>query len=534
MDDRTLYEIYLPAFKVSVQEGGAWAIMGAYNKYRNQYCCHNDYLLNDILRKEWGFDGVVVSDWGGVMDTREAALYGLDMEFGTWTDGLTEGLSNAYDSYYLAQPFLKMLQSGELSEDVVNEKARNILRLIYRTNLNPHRPLGSFGTEEHALVGRQIAEEGIVLLKNDKKTLPFNISIGTHILVVGENAIKPMTVGGGSSSLKAKYEVSPLDGIKARVGDNAKVTFARGYVGDVLTVQDGLRSSTDLSDNRSKEELISEAVSAAKDADVVIFVGGLNKSSGQDSESNDRASLGLPYGQDDLIEALVKANSNLLVVNISGNAVSMPWVKSVPAILQGWFLGTEAGNALASVIFGDTNPSGKLPFSFYAQLDDNGAHALNAYPGGDDVEYKEGLFVGYRWLDKHNIKPLFSFGHGLSYTSFSFGKAIADKKTMQIDDTIEFKVSVKNTGSVAGAEVIQLYVEDVKSSLPRPIKELKSFRKVWLEPGEEQVVSMTLSKEDLSFFDDIKHEWVAEPGDFIAHIGNSSTNIKSKVRFVLE
>nr|WP_238319376.1 glycoside hydrolase family 3 C-terminal domain-containing protein [Bacteroides propionicifaciens] len=534
VDDRTLYEIYLPAFKASVQEGGAWAIMGAYNKYRNQYCCHNDYLLNDILRKEWGFDGVVVSDWGGVMDTREAALYGLDMEFGTWTDGLTEGLSNAYDSYYLAQPFLKMLQSGELSEDVVNEKARNILRLIYRTNLNPHRPLGSFGTEEHALVGRQIAEEGIVLLKNDKKTLPFNISIGTHILVVGENAIKPMTVGGGSSSLKAKYEVSPLDGIKARVGDNAKVTFARGYVGDVLTVQDGLRSSTDLSDNRSKEELISEAVSAAKDADVVIFVGGLNKSSGQDSESNDRASLGLPYGQDDLIEALVKANSNLLVVNISGNAVSMPWVKSVPAILQGWFLGTEAGNALASVIFGDTNPSGKLPFSFYAQLDDNGAHALNAYPGGDDVEYKEGLFVGYRWLDKHNIKPLFSFGHGLSYTSFSFGKAIADKKTMQIDDTIEFKVSVKNTGSVAGAEVIQLYVEDVKSSLPRPIKELKSFRKVWLEPGEEQVVSMTLSKEDLSFFDDIKHEWVAEPGDFIAHIGNSSTNIKSKVRFVLE
>ena len=534
VDDRTLYEIYLPAFKASVQEGGAWAIMGAYNKYRNQYCCHNDYLLNDILRKEWGFDGVVVSDWGGVMDTREAALYGLDMEFGTWTDGLTEGLSNAYDSYYLAQPFLKMLQSGELSEDVVNEKARNILRLIYRTNLNPHRPLGSFGTEEHALVGRQIAEEGIVLLKNDKKTLPFNISSGTHILVVGENAIKPMTVGGGSSSLKAKYEVSPLDGIKARVGDNAKVTFARGYVGDVLTVQDGLRSSTDLSDNRSKEELISEAVSAAKDADVVIFVGGLNKSSGQDSESNDRASLGLPYGQDDLIEALVKANSNLLVVNISGNAVSMPWVKSVPAILQGWFLGTEAGNALASVIFGDTNPSGKLPFSFYAQLDDNGAHALNAYPGGDDVEYKEGLFVGYRWLDKHNIKPLFSFGHGLSYTSFSFGKAIADKKTMQIDDTIEFKVSVKNTGSVAGAEVIQLYVEDVKSSLPRPIKELKSFRKVWLEPGEEQVVSMTLSKEDLSFFDDIKHEWVAEPGDFIAHIGNSSTNIKSKVRFVLE
>lgn len=534
VDDRALYEIYLPAFKASVQEGGAWAMMGAYNKYRGQFCCHNEYLLNDILRKEWGFDGVVVSDWGGVMNTREAALNGLDMEFGTWTDGLTEGVSNAYDNYYLSKPFLKLLKSGEISEEVVNEKARNVLRLIFRTNLNPHRPLGSFGTEEHALVGRQIAEEGIVLLKNDKGLLPLNVNRVSKIVVVGENAIKPMTVGGGSSSLKAKYEVSPLDGIKARVGNKAEVVFVRGYVGDVMTIQDGLQSSSNLSDSRSVAELTSEALDAAKDADVVIFVGGLNKSSGQDSESNDREGLGLPYGQDELIAKLAKVNSNLVMVNISGNAVAMPWVKSVPSIVQGWFLGTEAGNALASILFGDSNPSGKLPFSFYAKLEDNGAHALGAYPGGETVEYKEGLFVGYRWLDKHRIKPLFSFGHGLSYTTFKFGKAVADKRVMSADETLKITIPVKNTGKVAGAEVVQLYVQDVKSSLPRPIKELKGFNKVWLEPGEEKEVTFVLNKDDLSFFDDVKHEWVAEAGDFIAHIGNSSTEIASKVKFILK
>lgn len=534
VDDRALYEIYLPAFKASVQEGGAWAMMGAYNKYRGQFCCHNEYLLNDILRKEWGFDGVVVSDWGGVMNTREAALNGLDMEFGTWTDGLTEGVSNAYDNYYLSKPFLKLLKSGEISEEVVNEKARNVLRLIFRTNLNPHRPLGSFGTEEHALVGRKIAEEGIVLLKNDKGLLPLDVNRVSKIVVVGENAIKPMTVGGGSSSLKAKYEVSPLDGIKARVGNKAEVVFVRGYVGDVMTIQDGLQSSSNLSDSRSVTELTSEALDAAKDADVVIFVGGLNKSSGQDSESNDREGLGLPYGQDELIAKLAKVNSNLVMVNISGNAVAMPWVKSVPSIVQGWFLGTEAGNALASILFGDSNPSGKLPFSFYAKLEDNGAHALGAYPGGETVEYKEGLFVGYRWLDKHRIKPLFSFGHGLSYTTFKFGKAVADKRVMSADETLKITIPVKNTGKVAGAEVVQLYVQDVKSSLPRPIKELKGFNKVWLEPGEEKEVTFVLNKDDLSFFDDVKHEWVAEAGDFIAHIGNSSTEIASKVKFILK
>lgn len=533
VDDRTLYEIYLPAFKAAVQEGKAWAIMGAYNKYRDQFCCHNEYLLNDILRKEWGFDGVVVSDWGGVMDTKEAALNGLDMEFGTWTDGLTEGESNAYDRYYLAKPFLNMLKSGEISEEVVNDKARNILRMIYRTNLNPYRPFGSFGTEEHARVGRQVAQEGVVLLKNDKSLLPIDIDKVTRIAVIGENAIKPMTVGGGSSSLKAKYEVSPLDGIKNRVGNQAEVLFARGYVGDAMTVQDGLSSSVDLTDDRSSKELIDEAVELAKTSDVVIFVGGLNKSDGQDCEGNDRGSYNLPYGQDELIAALVKANPNVVVVNISGNAVAMPWVNQVPSILQGWFLGTEAGNALASIIFGDVNPSGKLPFSFYAKLEDNGAHALNAYPGGDDVEYKEGIFVGYRWLDKKNIKPLFGFGHGLSYTQFKLGKAIANKKSINSNETLEVTIPVLNSGNRAGAEVVQLYVQDVKSSVPRPIKELKHFKKVSLEPGEQQEVTFTISADDLKYFDADKHEWVAERGDFILHIGNSSTNIQSKVKFTL-
>lgn len=535
VDDRALYEIYLPAFKAAVQEGGAWAIMGAYNRYKGQWACQNEYLLQDILRKEWGFDGVVVSDWGGVNDTKQAALHGLDMEFGSWTDGLTMNVSNAYDKYYLAVPFLKMLKSGEISEEVLDEKVRNILKLTFRTTMNPNRPYGSFGTKEHGDVARQIAEEGIVLLKNDKNVLPLDLSKTRKIAVIGENAIKHMTVGGGSSSLKAKYEISPLEGIKNRVGDAAEVVYARGYVGHVKVEQDGLKGGQDLTDNRSVQELTDEALQVARDADYVIFIGGLNKSDYQDSEGHDRKTLGLPYGQDELIEKLAQVNPNFVYVNISGNAVAMPWVKSVPAILQAWFLGSEAGNAIASILVGDTNPSGKLPFTFPIKLTDIGAHALpDAYPGDGEVYYKEGLFVGYRWLDREKIKPLFGFGHGLSYTSFEYGKATTDKKQMSESDKLTISISVKNTGNRAGSEIVQLYISDKKSYLPRPVKELKDFAKVYLEAGEEKTIRFTIDKTALSFFDDKKHDWVAEAGDFIALVGSSSTDIKSQVKFTLK
>lgn len=534
VDDRALYEIYLPAFKAAIQRGKAWAIMGAYNKYKEQWACQNQYLLNNILRDEWEFDGVVVSDWGGVNDTKQAIYHGLDMEFGSWTDGLTGGESNAYDNYYLAQAFLQSVQSGEVSEEEVNKKVRNILRLVFRTTMNTKRPWGSFGTPEHAAVGRKIAEEGIVLLKNERNLLPINLDKVKRILVVGENAIKFMTVGGGSSSLKAKYEITPFDGIKQRIGNQVEVLFTRGYVGDINGNYHGVVSGQDLNDTRTTTELISEAVDLAKVVDLVLFIGGLNKSDGEDNEGVDRKSLGLPYGQDNLISELAKANKNLVVINISGNAVAMPWVQDVSTIVQSWYNGTESGNALASILMGNVNPSGKLPFSFPVKLDDIGTHSFdeNVYPGvNKEVIYKEGIFVGYRWLDKENIKPLFSFGHGLSYTTFQYDKVDVDKKEIGTDEKITFSVKVKNAGSRDGAEVVQLYIRDIESSLPRPVKELKGFEKVYIKAGETETVRISIDKSALSYFDTDKHDWVVEPGEFEALIGGSVTDIKTKITF---
>ena len=542
VDDRALYEIYLPAFKAAVQEGNAWAIMGSYNLYKNQHGCHNQYLLNDILKGEWGFDGVVVSDWGGVHNTQEAITNGLDMEFGSWTNGLSNGASNAYDNYYLADPYLKLIREGKVGTKELDDKVRRILRLAYRTTMDRNRPYGSLCSEAHFAAARSIGEEGIVLLQNRNDLLPIDLNRAKRIVVIGENAIKMMTVGGGSSSLKVKYELSPLDGIRKRVGDQAEVIYARGYVGDPSGEYNGVKSGQDLEDSRSPEELIAEAVAVAKEADYVIFIGGLNKSAHQDCEDADRKELGLSYGQDKAITALAKANKNLIVVNISGNAIAMPWVKEVPAIVQAWYLGSEAGSAIASVLTGDVNPSGKLPFTFPASLQDVGAHKLGEYPGTPrsdgspivDQKYNEGIFVGYRWVDKEKTKPLFSFGHGLSYTTFAYGKAVADKKVMGQDETLTITLPVTNTGCREGSEVIQLYISDLQSSLPRPVKELKGFSKVKLAPGETREVTFTIGKEALSFFDDTRHEWVAEPGKFEAWIGASSTDIRNKVAFELK
>ena len=542
VDNRALYEIYLPAFKAAVQEGNAWAIMGSYNLYKNQHGCHNQYLLNDILKGEWGFDGVVVSDWGGVHNTQEAITNGLDMEFGSWTNGLSNGASNAYDNYYLADPYLKLIREGKVGTKELDDKVRRILRLAYRTTMERNRPYGSLCSEAHFAAARRIGEEGIVLLQNRNDLLPIDLNRAKRIAVIGENAIKMMTVGGGSSSLKVKYELSPLDGIRKRVGDQAEVIYARGYVGDPSGEYNGVKSGQDLEDSRSPEELIAEAVAVAKEADYVIFIGGLNKSAHQDCEDADRKELGLSYGQDKVITALAKANKNLIVVNISGNAIAMPWVEEVPAIVQAWYLGSEAGSAIASVLTGDVNPSGKLPFTFPASLQDVGAHKLGEYPGTPrsdgspivDQKYNEGIFVGYRWADKEKTKPLFSFGHGLSYTTFAYGKAVADKKVMGQDETLTITLPVTNTGCREGSEVIQLYISDLQSSLPRPVKELKGFSKVKLAPGETREVTFTIGKEALSFFDDTRHEWVTEPGKFEALVGASSTDIRNRVAFELK
>ncbi|MGL4292605.1 MAG: beta-glucosidase family protein [Bacteroidales bacterium] len=535
VDDRTLNEIYLPAFKAAVHEGGAWAIMGAYNKYKGEHACHNQYLLNDILKNQWQFDGVVVSDWGGTHDTEQAIKNGLDMEFGSWTNGLDWGASNAYDNYFLANPYLKLLEEGKVTDKELNDKVRRILRLVFRTNMAVEKKYGSFVTEEHALAGRQIAQEGIVLLQNNGNLLPLNAQTVKNVVVIGENATKMMTVGGGSSSLKAQYEISPLQGIRNRLGKDVNVTYVEGYASPAVKAQDVKNAKEPEKKEINLAQMRAEAVAAAKNADAVIFVGGLNKNNFQDCEGDDRKELDLPYEQDALISDLVKANPKTVVVIISGNAVAMPWVKQAPAIVEAWYSGSESGNALASVLFGDINPSGKLPFTFPVKLSDNSAHALGEYPGNEkEVKYNEGIFVGYRWTDKQKIKTLFPFGHGLSYTNYRYGKPRADKKEMTQDEEITFFVPVTNTGKYAGAEVVQLYIRDKKSSVPRPEKELKGFNKVYLQPGETKEVAITINKDALSFYCPVKQQWVAEPGVFEAVIAASAEDVRSKVPFELK
>ena len=547
LSDRALYEIYLPAFKAAVQQGQAWSIMGAYNRIWGQYACHNHRLLVDILRSEWGFDGAVISDWGGVSNTDEAIRNGLDLEFGSWTDGLTEGRSNSYDAYYLAMPYLEKILRGEVGTEELDNKVRNVLRLIFRTSMNPNKGFGALCSYEHAAAAREIAGEGIVLLKNapdgkKKSAQPVLPLTPEHksILVVGENAIKQMTVGGGSSSLKAKYEISPLQGIRERAArNNAEVRFVRGYVGDIGGEYNGVTTGQDLSDHRTPAELTAEAVAAAREADVVLFIGGLNKAEHQDSESADRLQYGLPYGQDQLIAELAKANSHLAVIILSGNAYAMPWLDNVPALVQAWFNGSETGHALADILFGDVNPSGHLPFTIMPALEDYPAHQYGpiAYPGiNNELEYKEDLFVGYRYADLYGQKkplryttqgkeytivppkrkPLFAFGHGLSYTTFALSQPTRNGNMV--------RVTVKNTGARPGKEVVQLYLAPLQSQVARPVKELKAFQKVALQPGEEKVLTFALTDDMFRYFDADAHQWVTDPAPCQIRIGTSSAN----------
>lgn len=534
VDDRALHEIYLPGFKAAVKEGGAWSIMPGYNKYDGNHACENPKLLLDILKGDWGFDGVAISDWGAVHNTDKVAVSGLDMEFGSWTNGLNDGASNAYDQYYLAKPYEQLLKEGKLDMKGLDDKVERVLRLIMRTEMNRNRPYGSMNSDEHYAAARKIGGEGIVLMKNTGNVLPVKPET-KKLLVVGENAVKMMTVGGGSSSLKVQREVLPLDGIRERAAKaGIEVAYERGYVGDVTGEYNGVTTGQNLADSRSEDELIADAVKAAKDADMVIFIGGLNKSDHQDAEGADRLSYELPYNQDRVIEALVKANPNTVVVSLTGNAYSMPWLAKVPAVVQGWYIGSETGNALADVIFGDVNPSGKLPFTFAAALEDYAPHSYRdaaVYPGVEgDVIYKEGLNVGYRHTDK--LKPgnvNFAFGHGLSYSTFKLGKPEFKDNLFDDDETVVVTVPVTNTGERAGAEVVQVYVRDVKSSVYRPYKELKGFSKINLNPGETGNVEISLGRNAFSYYDDQAGEWTIEPGRFELLIGNASDNITAKM-----
>ena len=546
LSDRALYEIYLPAFRRAVVDGKAWAVMGAYNKIWGEHCCHNSRLLNDILRGEWHFDGAVITDWGGAHDTREAALNGLDIEMGSFTNGLTSESGSTYDEYYLATPYLRMLQSGEVPLSTVDAKARNILRLIFRTAMNTRKPFGSVASPEHYAAAKSIADESIVLLKNDG-LLPLSPERYRRVLVVGENAVKMLNEGGGSSELKVKDMFSPLEALR-EVYD--EVVYAPGYKSG--------RFAYDVEDVIPEEvqaELRREAVELAKDADAVIYIGGLNKNAFQDCESTDRYTYSLPFCQDELITELAAVNPNIVVANISGDAYAMPWLDRVPAVLQIWYLGTMIGPAIADVISGRVNPSGKLPFSFPRRLEDCGAHSFGAeaYPGvegeatgnaaadleGADVNvgrdpqevYAEDILVGYRWHDTKNVPAMFAFGHGLSYTTFAYGEARLSSDVLTDGGTITVSVPVTNTGSRAGKETVQLYLSELSPVVPRPAKELKGFVKLPLEPGETREAVFTVGADALKYFDAEAHAWIAQPGAFRALVGSASDDVRASADF---
>ena len=526
VSDRALHEIYLPAYKAAVTEAGVWSVMGAYNQYRGQHTTHHKHLINDILKGEWGFDGVLVSDWGSAHDTKEAALYGLDIEMGTGTDGLTTSSENAYDYYFLAKPFREMIQNGELDEKILDEKVRRILRLMFRTNMSPNRPLGRMNNPEHLEVARKIAGEGIVLLKNDKFFFPINPDKKMTIAVIGENATRAMTPGGGSSALKPKTEISPLQGLQERYS-KATILHSMGYAAGPSQYGRVVPSTMDA------DSLQKTAVKIAARADIVLFFGGLNKNHGQDCEGGDRQAMTLDFGQDELLDKLIKANKNLGVILVSGNAVEMPWLPKVKGLIQAWYLGSEAGHAIADVISGDVNPSGKLPFSFPVKLSDNAAHAFGelSYPGdGKTQYYKEDILVGYRWHDTQDIKPLFAFGYGLSYTSFKLSNIKTDKASYGAGERINISCKISNTGKTAGSEVVQIYVGKVNSKVNRAEKELKAFQKVHLARGKNAFVDLSIDANDLAFYDESISGWNLEKGDYLIYVGTASNNIAQKVK----
>lgn len=534
MDERTLREIYLPAFRAAVQEANVHCVMGAYNQFRGQHCCQNDYLLNQILKGEWGFTGMVITDWGGAHDTLQCAMNGLDLEMGT---------RGPYDQYYLADPFLKLLQSGKVPVAVLDDKVRRHLRVMEAIGaLDPPANKGSINTIEHQTTARKVAEEGIVLLKNDYDLLPLDPAKIHSIAVIGENAVQEMAHAGGSAEIKSFYEITPLQGILKRAGSKVNVTFAMGYARPPeprrqsgatrpASTQPTTRPPSRPPPFHKDEQMIARAVQAASQADVAIVVAGLPHNRFYDSEGTDRIDLKLPFAQDELIQKIVAANPRTIVVLVDGGAVEMPWINQVPAIVQAWYPGMEGGNALAEALFGDINPSGKLPCTFPRRLADSPTEALGTFPGKDGVEhYSEGLLVGYRWFDAENIEPLFPFGFGLSYTHFDYSNL---HLLGQEGHEAVVQCDVTNSGARPGSEVVQVYVTQTHPSLPRPPRELKGFARLYLKPGETGQVSIPLDFRAFAFYDPARAGWVAEKDNYVIQVGSSSRDIRLSAPWTL-
>ena len=545
VSERALREIYLAPFKKAVDQAHVWTIMGSYNLWNGDHCCHNDQLLNGILKKEWQWDGALVSDWGGTTNTRQAVYGGLDIEMGTFTDGKLKESEFTYDDYYLAKPFERLVEEGKVPVSVLDEKAARVLRTIFRSAMNPKKVVGSMCSEAHYDVCRAIAEEGIVLLKNDQNLLPLDVTKYGRILVVGENATRSLTQGGGSSELKTLRDVSPLQALQEAMkqAPGVELTYAQGYssgraIYDVVDKVDPARQA----------ELKAEALEKARQADLIIFIGGLNKNHKQDCENGDRESYDLSFGQNELIGELSKLQRNIVVVTFGGNPYATPWLQQVPALLHCWYLGSEAGTALVRVLMGQVCPSGKLPVTFAKRYEDYPyvKFGPEAYPGvkvadapknsagetpKSQVYYKEGIFVGYRGFERNKTKALFPFGFGLSYTTFEYGKPAVTL----IDDGITVELTVTNTGRVAGKETAQVYVAaPVNKQLPKPLKELKAFAKTrLLQPGESQTLRMTIARSELGSWNEAIHDWQIDKGIYNILVGASSADIRCRGSFSL-
>jgi len=516
VDERTLHEIYFPAFKAAVQQGDVLTVMGSYNQYRGIFVCNNDFLLNQVLKKDWNFSGLVMSDWNATHNTLESARAGLDLEMGTEAE--------SYNDFFFGDSLLNAVKKGQLDEKIVDDKVRRILRVMFEVNLFDERKSGSFNTPEHQFTARKVAEEAIVLLKNENNTLPLNISHIKSIAVIGDNATRTHAHGGYSSGIKALYEITPLQGLRSNVGEKIQIYFAPGY--EKTSQEVWGKGIVYTSDPQREQQLIQEAVETAKKCDVAIIFGGLNHDF--DTEGIDRSDMKLPYTQNELIKAVHQANQNTVVVLIAGSPVEVyEWVDQIPSVVMGWYAGMEGGNALANILFGEVNPSGKLPFTFPARLEDSPAHALGEYPGKNyEVTYNEKIFVGYRYFDTRNIKPQFCFGHGLSYTQFEYSDIVTENETNVQKQPLQILFRLKNTGNRAGMEVVQLYVGDVDASVDRPLKELKAFKKVFLKAGEEKEITFSLDHTAFSFYDIETASWKIESGSFKIYIGGSSQDIR--------
>lgn len=526
MSERALREIYLPAFKAAVMEGGAYTVMAAYNRFRGDWCSENEYLNRQLLRKEFGFKGVLMTDWSAAHSTVKAALTGLDLEMGTD--------KKDYNEWYFADPLVKAVEEGKVPISVVDEKVGNVLRVMFNTKMfdEEKRVQGKMNTPEHQQAAYNSAAEAAVLLQNKGKLLPLHFDKIKSIAIIGDNATRKHCSGGLSSEIKALYEITPLQAMQQKFGAAVKINYAPGY-----EKQSSFREGNNSGQSGSGKvnwKLIDEAVAVARQSDVAIIFGGLNHDF--DTESADKQNMDLPYGQEMLIREVAKANPNTVVVIIAGSPVELAGiVYRVPAIVWSWFGGMEAGNAVADVLSGKVNPSGKLPFTLPVSLAQSPAHALGNFPGRDlKVNYEEDILVGYRWFDTKKIQPQFPFGYGLSYTNFSIGHFSTDKVSYGKNETIHAKFTIKNTGSVYGGEVMQLYVSDPVCSVLRPEKELKAFEKIFLKPGETKTVEMAVKVADLAFYDQSKKAWNAESGEYILQLGNSSRADFQKVKISVQ